>query len=291
MHGSLHVQRVLRAVAGEGSIDTSVWCRQKGSGMKTVNLLESIVETTEPSSSGFTVTSFSLSGEPYAAAIVDAVAATYELKTAEDLEPLIGKPITLQMIGENFCGAQAIYAVEGKLFQAASGAIALLPKGARKNGKRVNPAAVLDIVEGYGKIDVLRERVAARRAGFPQTSELTIEALAGLPNWNVERDDEGEGLVAAVALFGTARLPGEAQPGAIWLAHSYDPESDILEGVLLVPDGTFFSEHGSAYAKDLKRTYGLVEGFEPVSIAQAIDWTEPGGYEKALAHVAKGVKV
>ena len=55
------------------------------------------------------------------------------------------------------------------------------------------------------------------------------------------------GLVA----YGTWTVLGDQFPGAAWLLYAYDPDTDIAEGYLGVPEGPWYSEHGSVYGEQL----------------------------------------
>lgn len=233
-------------------------------------VLSSIVETTS-TDRGFMVTSFSMSGEPYAAAIVDAVNVAYP--RPDDLAGLLasldGKQVTLLRGGESMFGAASISLAEGKLF---NGGTALLPKGKRKNGHRLNAAAVLDVIEGYGNGEILRARVAEVRAALPELAPLTVERFEALPSWEAAVDDTGPSVTLAV--FGTWRMPDGPAPGSVYLVNAYDPDNEIVEGVLLISPEYGVSEHGSCYVKDLLRMGGEIVGFVPISYATAIDLTD-----------------
>jgi hypothetical protein len=130
-------------------------------------VLTSLVETVEERSTGFTVTSFNMSGEPHAAAIVHAVVDSYPTPpdVAEQLAALDGRKVTFLRTGTGMVGHVMITVIEGTLFK---GGRAYLPKGKRKNGLRIDPDTILDVVEGYSRSEELRERVLAVRAPVPQ---------------------------------------------------------------------------------------------------------------------------
>lgn len=230
-------------------------------------VLSSLVEKTEPGSTpGIMVTSFKMSGETYMAAIVDAVAAAYVEEHPFDegrLAELDGKPVTLLRTGRSEFGVTAIRVQQGKLFKEGR---AVLPKGKRKNGFRLDPDTVLDLIEGYNHDGELRERVAQIRERFPETKELTKDRLRELPPIEARSD------VCTLAVFGSWHGPEGSVPGAVWLIHSYDPEDDIVEGVLLV-GGYAESEHGSIYGDQLLRMGGEIVGFTQISLADALDLT------------------
>jgi hypothetical protein len=104
-----------------------------------VTLLTSVVEHQEPSGTpGIQVTSLSLSGDPHAAAIVEAVAADYHRVTGrppvtdDQLGEFVTHKVTLLRVGSNMLGARAIVASPGTVFRGSG--LALLPKGKRRQG-------------------------------------------------------------------------------------------------------------------------------------------------------------
>src|SRR5207253_1329069 len=108
----------------------------------------------EPSESGFRMVRLSVTGDPEATAIVNAVADHWNEKTGrpriDDIEGLlrnsIGRKVTLVYGGENMLGANMIVAREGTLFEGQSGSPALMPKGARRRGYGITPARVIDVL-------------------------------------------------------------------------------------------------------------------------------------------------
>lgn len=143
-------------------------------------LLTSVVETAEPRSvPGASVTRISVSGQRHAACIVDAVATAYprvDDPTAA-LRALDGQKVSVLRRGQNMLGAAMIFTEEGTLF---NGGAALLPKGKRRNGRRLNAETVLDVIPGYHHA-TLAARVATMRSQFPEVRELTAERVAALP--------------------------------------------------------------------------------------------------------------
>jgi len=233
--------------------------------MSDLTLLSSIVET--PRDRGIPgVTTISLSGEPYAAAIVNVVAANYERLAGrqrpdeETLQSLIGKKVTLILGGENMLGSQMLVAREGRLFQGQRG-LAVLPKGKRSKGYGVDPERVLDVFPGWCA-NVAEANVMAVRHCYPELINLTQERLQQLP-----RDSD----TCSLALLGTNRVFGGAD--CIWLIGEYWPEDDICDtNVLLIRPQYGVSEHGSCYGRDLlsNRALGEIVGFEPISFGEAV---------------------
>lgn len=247
--------------------------------MSDVVLLTAMVETDEGSEvPGLTM--IKLSGEPHAAAIVNAVAGNYNRITGSPrpdqamLENLIGEKVTLIQTGENMIGAGAIVAREGKLFAGSRG-VAILPKGKRTRGYSVDPSRLLDVVLGY-QADHAAELVSRVRGKFPQLRNLTQERLEQLP-----RDSN----TCSLAVFGSNRLFDA--PDCLWLIGEYWPEDDICDtNVLLIRPEFGTSEHGSCYGRELlgNRALGEVVGFEPIPFDQAIKLCNLD-YDEALARV------
>lgn len=222
-----------------------------------------------------------ITGEPYMAAMTSAIIANYERVTGrprpglEVLEALVGTKVTLIITGENAFGSGIAIAREGKLFIGASGGLAILPKGARSKGYRVDPAKVLDVFAGYSA-ELAAETVALVRAQYPQLRNLTQERLEQLP-----RDSD----VCSLAVFGSNPMWGA--PDCLWLIGEYWPEDDICDtNVLLIRPEFGTSESGSCYGRDLLRNQALGEviGFEPIPFSQAIELCNDD-FDYALAHV------
>ena len=241
------------------------------------NLLSGLVEKTEEDgyTEGITVTTFKLSGEPYANAIVNAVVANYnriterEQPTAEELLERVGEKVTLVRTGENMLGSSILNAIEGKLFESSRGPgqLGILPKGARSKGFVVDPAKVIDIIPGYST-EQAQEYVASVRAYYPQLQNLTKERLLELP-----REGDG-GETCALALLGEWRMPDSRSLDAIWLIGEYWPDEDICDrSVLLIRPEYGTSEHGSVYGDQLLRSNGIGEilDFEPIPYGAAIE--------------------
>ena len=94
--------------------------------MTDVTLLTSMVETRgDGSQEGLTW--INLSGEPHAAAIVNAMIANYSRYSGRPevdeqmLEERIGEKVTIVLAGENLMGSSIMIAREGKLFQGSRG--------------------------------------------------------------------------------------------------------------------------------------------------------------------------
>lgn len=232
-------------------------------------LLSSIVERRDESTNGITMVN--LSGEPYASAIVNAVAGNYHRFSGrprvdeQTLEDLIGEKVTLVLGGENMLGSGMMIAREGKLFRGSSGGIAILPKGKRTKGFRVDPSKVVDVFEGWVVDEVSAFVAEIRGAHYPVLRNLTQERLEQLPG-----EDQGPE-VCSLAVFGSNPLFGATD--CLWLIGEYWPEDDICDrNVLLIRPEFGTSEHGSCYGRDLlrNRALGEVVGFESISFSEAI---------------------
>ena len=225
---------------------------------------------------GFTTTRIEVGGNPAESAILNAVSHHWHRvlgrqrrtpdETQEWLAERIGKKVTLVWRGENVFGAGMLKAREGRLFEGnRTGQLALMPKGARRNGYVIDTAKVIDVLDGYAGVEAksLAEQV---RAHFPKVRKLTRERLLELPG---ETDDRQP---CKLALFGTHRLPDSETYDAIWLINSYWPDDDIVEGVLLVRPEHGTSEHGSVYGQQLLHglPVGEVVDFESLSWAEAV---------------------
>ncbi len=245
--------------------------------MPDVTLLTSIVEYVEDHGGGSAVC-FSLSGEPHAAAIVDAVAADYTRRTGRPeitpdlLDAHVDRKVSVLRVSRNMMGAASILAEEGRVFRGSRGP-ALLPKGKRAYGWSLNPAGMLDVEPGYGGIPTLAERVASVQATLPDLRPLTPERLCQLPT---------RGATCSLAVFGTWPMPDVRAAGAIWLLHSYLPDDDIAEGVLLLRPEHGVSEHGSVYGRQLLRVGGEITGAPALPLSAALELTS-ADYDVALA--------
>lgn len=236
---------------------------------KPTKILTSIVET-ESVETGLRCVRFNPSGDPGARAVVVATIDLYLDQhgevTADQLAALDGQKVTLLRQSETMFGATLIVALEGKLFN--DGA-ALLPKGNTKNGIRIDPSALLDVITGYGHVAQLEKRVLDVRAKFPQVVELTQADLDALPDADTWSNGNGDTPDCTLAVFGTVQMPDGGIPAGVWLIHTYQREDDIVEGVLLV-DGRATSEHGSIFGRDLLRMGGKIEGFDRCSFENAV---------------------
>jgi hypothetical protein len=246
-----------------------------------VTLLTSIVEHHEPSGTpGIQVTSYSMSGEPHAAAIVDAVAADYHRVTGRPpvtdnhLAELVDQRVTLLRVGKNMLGVGALVASPGTIFQGSG--LALRPKGKQRHGYRTEAGSVLDLQPGYAGVQVLRRRVAAVRVTLPQLTKLTHERLARLPS---------AGGDCTLAVFGTWQLPDVTSAGAIWLLRSY-PRGDIAEGLLAVRPEHGVSEHGSILGQELLHFGGEIVGAPVIPLREALAMADDD-YVTVLARFAR----
>jgi hypothetical protein len=254
-----------------------------------VTLLSGVVERTLNDAPGhpYSVTEYSPAGEPPAIAIVDAAIADYHQVTGRpqptpgDLHALArsqvrGTPVTLLRESENMFGAPLIQAVEGRLFLGLNDQLGLLPKRARTEGVAISAGSILDLEAGYGATQAMRTRVEAVRSSLPQLTDLTRQDLLTLP---VRAPDPAP---IALAVFGTWQLPDVLSPGAIWLLHSYDPDDDIADGVLLVRPEHGYSEHGSVAGKVLPGFGGRILNPPALTLETAMDLTDLP-YPQALA--------
>jgi hypothetical protein len=235
--------------------------------MSQTNLLTSWEEKEETLEGGFRVTRISFGGDRHVMAILGAVIEQYnflaqrERPSEEDLYSMVGSRVTLIRTGENMLGGGLLVAQEGKLFAGASG-LGILPKGARKNGWRVKPHTVLDVLPGYDT-DGAVELAGRVREHFPKLKPFDRTRLEELPS-NSE--------TLSLCLFGTYQMPDSAQVDALYLASEYDRVDDIVEGVVLLRPQNGVSEHGSRYGDQLLHhdVLGEVVGFEPISFAEGI---------------------
>lgn len=246
-------------------------------------ILSSIVERRP----GDGTVSFSLMGEPFAAAVVDAVRTDYHHVTGrspvthEQLAALNGTSVTLLRAGESEFGSGSIQTTEGTIFLAGDN-LAYLPKGKRKNGYRLSPGGVLDVEVGYNKVGVLRERVERVKATFPEVEKLTREHLLALP------EEAPSPAQIGLVVFGTWRGPDGRSSGAVWCLHSYMREDDIVEGFLLVRPEDGESEHGSIYGKQLLSFGGRVVNPPAMSFAESMELRNLP-YHEALARFATSI--
>lgn len=238
------------------------------------NLLSGLVEKTEEGhTDGITVTTFKLSGEPYANAIVNSVVENYNRiighgpPTEEELRAKVGQKVTLVRAGENMLGASILNAIEGRLIEGTGGALAILPKGSRKKGYRVEPSKVLEVLDGW-VTNVAQANAKAVRDSYPELRNLTKERLEELPGEGSETE------TLSLALFGEQRMPDSRAVDSIWLIGEYWPEDDICDRcVLLIRPEHGTSEHGSVYGRQLlnSNAIGEIVGFPGISFREAIE--------------------
>jgi hypothetical protein len=254
-----------------------------------VTLLSGVVERPlkDVPDQPFSVTEYSPAGEPPTLAIVDAAIACYHEVTGRphptrgDLHALArsqdrGAPVTLLCEGENMFGAPFIQAVEGRLFLGLNDQLGLLAKGARTQGVAISADSILDLEVEYGATQAMRTRVEAVRSTLPQLRELTRQDLLTLP---MRASDPAP---IALAVFGTWQSPDVLSPGAIWLLHSYDPDDDIADGVLLLRPEHGHSEHGSVPGRTLPGFGGRILNPPTLTLETAMDLTDLP-YAQALA--------
>jgi hypothetical protein len=234
-------------------------------------LLTSIVEE-HSTEGGFTVTRFTVGGEPWAAANVHAAVDEWprvhgHLTNVDGLlGDKMGEKVTIVRTGENMMGSAMVVAQEGKLFQGSRGP-AILPKGARTKGYGIKPETVLAVIDGY-RTDVAVAMCEAVTARLPKLVKLTQERLEALPAPAMSET----GTDCTLAVFGTWRMPDGDCPGAIWLCGEYDKENDIVDGcVIYLRPEHGESEHGSVYGQQLLSGYfGEVAGFQPIPFGEAV---------------------
>jgi hypothetical protein len=255
-----------------------------------LTLLTSLVEKRdgEDGYTGFTVVN--LSGEPYAAAIVNAVTANYHRVTGRPkpdeqmLEEMVGEKVTLILGGENMLGSGLLIAREGKLFQSSRGGVGILPKGKRSKGYHVDPDKVVDLFGGWVAGEAAAS-VAVVRAHYPELVNLTQGRLEQLPGPGALVADHGRSEFCSLAVFGSNPLFGATD--CIWLIGEYWPEDDICDtNVLLIRPEFGVSESGSCYGRDLlrNRALGEVVGFEPITFSEAISLCNLD-FDEAVARV------
>jgi len=215
--------------------------------------------------------SFSLSGEAYAAALVHAAVDEWPRAHGDGdvqamLDEKMGEKVTIVRTGTNMMGCGLLVAQEGKLFEGSQG-YAILPKGARKKGYRVNPDEVLAVIDGY-RTDIALAMCETVTNRLPKLDKLTQERLESLP----APGSSEVGTPVSLAVFGTWRMPDGDCPGAIWLCGEYDKEHDIVDGcVILLRPEHGESEHGSVYGRQLlSGQFGEIVGFQPMPFGDAV---------------------
>jgi len=224
-------------------------------------LLTSIITHEYESESGIITSQIEISGNRTQGHIVAAVRHAYPniQDVTETLAALDGQKVTILQESANTFGASMLTAWEGTLFKDGQ---ALLPKGKRTKGYRVDVSRVLDIVPGY-RVGVFRHNVDAVRARYPEIRELTRERLESLPN---------RGSNCTLGVFGSMELQGANRCyDAVWLIHSYISGDDIAEGVLYVRKDAGYSEHGSIYGTQLEQMGGEIIGDISISLQDSLD--------------------
>jgi hypothetical protein len=229
----------------------------------------------------------SVSGEKHLAAVVNAVVANYEkwtgrqTPTAEQLDELTGFKVTVLVSGENAFGGGQVKAEEGRIFRGTRG-IAILPKGKTKNGHTL--ANVLDVFEGYGHTGDLGELVEQAKSHVPKLKPLTRERFAELPRPDLSTDQSPP---CTLAVYGSYPTPVGIAPASLFVFTEYEPEDDIVDGMLYVSPEYGTSEHGSQYGSQmLSMNVGEVVDFEPISFREAIKLDDD--YDESIARVLRG---
>lgn len=178
--------------------------------------------------------------------------------TAQELEQLDGKRVTLMLAGETMLGARVVVARPGTIF---GGGTAILPKGRRKNGYVIDPSKVVALTEGYDPSPLV-ELYQSHSVG--DTAEASTDLFSKLPH---------RGETCSLAVVVNWEVCGTRAPGCMWLCHSYMADDDIVEGMFVVPSNTgLVSEHGSVYGRQLiDRAAAVLTGAKPVSFSDAIN--------------------
>lgn len=171
------------------------------------------------------------------------------LAWADQLTP--GQKVTVLRAHTTWLGGTALAAHEGRWLKPLDGWI---PKGGQ--GSRYIPAQDRDLVLPGWQATALTTHPAI--TGQPALTELTRADLTQLPRYDdlpgqgddVDPDQWPSPAIGLVA-YGTWTVLGDQVPGAAWLLYAYDPDTDIAEGYLGVPEGPWYSEHGSVYGEQL----------------------------------------
>jgi hypothetical protein len=237
-----------------------------------VTLLSGLVEAPVIGEPGevFSVTEINLSGEPYANAIVLAVAADYHRvtkrarPTPEDLLELVGSEVTLAVHSSGLFGLQVLEAVEGVLILRKNPRYGLLAEDSLTRGLPFDVERVLDVEPGYDNARAMGRRVDEVRASLPDVGPLTDERLLELPERAADPEQIG------LAVFASECGDGNIGTGAIWLLHSYQPDDDIATGYVILR-----GEDGVSRTESVRGTNLLARGGEildppQLSLADAI---------------------
>lgn len=235
-------------------------------GMPQTGLAESVRQV-ESNRAGFNTLEFR--NDPVAANTIRAVAASWP--TPGDLDQrardLAGAKVTMLRHTEGMLGC-SLAAAEGRII-VNDDQLLWLPKGRRTRGYHLPTDRLLDLRPGWqGAVDALGAEVEAALAVFPPMEDLRQDHLAALPD-----ESAGPPEYVGLTLFGSHRLLGQRVDGCFWLLTDYDPDEDIANGYLRVPDrAEFESEHGSIHGQDLHRM-GVSVVVDPpaVTFAEALD--------------------
>jgi hypothetical protein len=200
---------------------------------------------------GIISTTYSLQGEPSANVDVEARIAAYPVP--ENLEERIqdalasGTPVTILKAGSGGLGAHSAQIVQGRLFTARGGALALLPTGKRSQGFLVRGA--LDMIDDAKPAAVTElNRRWYESTHLPVTVPLTRDVLLTATEEN-----------PVVFLYTHPGFGDGREPGCVWFIDDFQGEDDIANGFLWCPEGSALtSEHGSTYLSDALRGGALV---------------------------------
>ena len=169
----------------------------------------------------------------------------------------------------------SITAREGTLMVTADGCTALVNKGA-KNGAGIYlighgaNQTLLGICQGYGGAQALANQYQSYADELPELEPATFDEIP-----EAAEDQEPPSEVAAVYVFDHPGFePSQDGRGSLFFVTDFQPGdgSDQPYGAGIVNgygvysgDSGLQSEHGSMYARDLKRWGGRVKGYQPGS--------------------------
>lgn len=138
--------------------------------------------------------------------------------------------------------------------------LAVVNKGSSSGkGIYLRDARILAVEKGYGKAQKLADAYRDAEDSFPDVEEATFDDIP--EEGPTERLNE----IAAVYAFTHPGFePGQDGRGSLFFVTDIQRGDGIVNGYGVYPPGSgMFSEHGSMYVDDLKKTGGRVAGYRP----------------------------
>lgn len=186
-----------------------------------------------------------------------------------------GKKMTV--LGVNSSGYATLREGTGVVYR---GAPMLKSKGSSTKGYQLESLNILDVREGYGKMQALADEYNHRANLVPAVEASTFDGIPDTTDWDGQEPPND---ISAVYLVDGPDFGDGPTPGCLFLATDVQ-DGQIVNGYLWAPESSgLYSEHGSMYTKDLINKGGRIRGYEPGSLtfSQVMDDRLGATYESA----------